>query len=100
MNTNLMPLSELEDDREIWMGTRFRQYEIGLNVARKEDDYYEYMLAAIPGEQDYMLLTCVEGPKSGFALALVKTGDIPDKFVVTGKAIKFSMGTEHTFMLE
>lgn len=95
----LIPLASLPDDQEIYMGTRFRQYEIGLNVSRKEDDFYEYMLAQIPGKYDYMLLSCVEGPKSGYALALVKTSDIPGKFVVTGKAIKYSMGVEHTFML-
>lgn len=96
----LIPLSSLPDDQEIFMGTRFRQYEIGLNVPRKEDDFYEYMLAQIPGDYKYMLLTCVEGAKSGSALAMVKTGDIPKRFVVTGKTIKYAMGTEHTFMLE
>ena len=76
------------------------QYEIGLNVSRKEDDYYEYMLAEIPGERDYMLLTCVEGYKSGSALAFVKTASDKSKFVITGKAIKYSMGTENVYLLE
>ena len=43
----------------------FRQYEIGLNVENKEDDFYEYMLTEMPGESEYMLLICVEGYKSG-----------------------------------
>ncbi len=96
----LIPLSTIADDREIYRGTRFRQYKIGLNVPRKEDDYYEYMLAEIPGEREYMLLSCVEGYKSGCALAMVKTAMDAGKFVVTGKAIKYSMGIEDTYLLE
>jgi hypothetical protein len=100
ITVKIRPLSDIEDDIEFWKGTRFRQYEIGLNVSRKEDDYYEYMLAEIPGKRDYMLLTCVKGYKSGSALALVKTASDTSKFIVTGKAIKYSMRTENTFVLE
>ena len=95
MKYALKPLRVISDDQEFCKGTRFRQYEVGLNVKNKEEDFYEYMLAEIPGEKEFMLLTCVEGYKSGSALALVKT-----KFIVTGKAIKYSMGTENTFLKE
>ena len=37
------------------------------------------MLAGVPGESEYMLLTCVEGYKSGSALALVKTSEDKSK---------------------
>jgi hypothetical protein len=96
----IIPLKELDDNISIFKGTRFRQYEIGLNVENKEDDFYEYMLAEIPGEREYMLLTCVEGYKSGSALALVKTIDDKSKFIVLGKAIKYSMGIENVYLLE
>ncbi len=96
----LKPLKDTDDNQEFWKGTRFRQYEIGLNVEKKEDDFYEYMLAEIPGEKDYMLLTCVEGYKAGSALALVKTSEDKSKFVIEGKAIKYSMGIENTYSIE
>lgn len=96
----LTPLKDIKDDTEYWKGTRFRQYEVGLNVAHKKDDYYEYMLAEIPGEKEFMLLTCVEGYKSGSALALVKITEDKNKFIVNGKAIKHSMGTKNTYLKE
>ncbi|AUC15851.1 hypothetical protein BTO06_12125 [Tenacibaculum sp. SZ-18] len=97
-NIKLIPLKDIEDQIEFWKGTRFRQYGIGLNVADKKDDFYEYMLAEIPGERGFMLLTCVEGYKSGSALALVKTSENQTNFTVKGEAIKYSMGTENTFL--
>ena len=99
-NMTLIPLKNIDDEIEFWKGTRFRQYEVGLNVDNKEDDYYEYMLAEIPGEKDFMLLTCVEGYKSGSALTLVKTTEDKSKFIVNGKAMKYSMGTENTYLKE
>ncbi|WP_299435634.1 hypothetical protein [uncultured Aquimarina sp.] len=98
MKDKLIPLEMIKDDHEFWRGTRFRHYGVGLNVESKEDDFYEYMLAEIPGERDFMLLTCVEGYKSGCALSLVKILDDKSKIVVTGKAIKYSMGTKNTYL--
>lgn len=100
MRNNLTPLAEIPDDEEFWKGTRFRQYEIGLNVENKKDDFYEYMLAELPGESEYMLLTCVEGYKSGSALALVKTSEDKSKFIVTSKAVKYSMGIENIYLIK
>jgi hypothetical protein len=58
------------------------------------------MLAQIPSDNKYMLLTNVEGYKAGAALALVKIKKSKTKIVVTGKAIKFSMGTDNTYLLK
>ncbi len=96
----LIPLSEV-DDRAIFVrGTRFRIYNVGLNVKDKKDDYYEYMLADNPSEPEYMLLTNVVGYKSGSSLALVKTLEDKTKQGVNGQAIKYSMGIENTFLLK
>ncbi|MBW1294159.1 hypothetical protein [Aquimarina litoralis] len=94
----LIPLKDIADTQEFWRGTRFRHY--GVNVSDKESDFYEYMLAEIPGNKEHMVLTCVEGYKSGIALALVKTSKDKTKFVVTGKAIKYAMGIENTFVIK
>ncbi|MCB9188127.1 MAG: hypothetical protein H6599_02475 [Flavobacteriales bacterium] len=95
----LVPLSEINDSIEFWRGTRFRLYEIGLNVP-EELDYYEYMLAVVPGDSEYMLLTCVEGYKSGSALALVKTEIGSGKRCVTAKSMKYSMGVDNVYLLD
>ncbi|MDH7913041.1 hypothetical protein [Winogradskyella sp. SYSU M77433] len=94
----IIPLKDIDNDKEFYKGTRFRQYEIGLNFTKKEDNFYEYMLAEVPGNNDYMLLTCVVGHKSGSALAWVKTISDKSRFVVNAKALKYSMGTENTYL--
>lgn len=62
MEATLSPLSDLPDHRELPIGTRFRQYGIGLNVDHPDKDYYEYMLVHNTSEPEYVLLACVEGP--------------------------------------
>ncbi|NOQ72928.1 MAG: hypothetical protein GQ574_13045 [Crocinitomix sp.] len=99
MKNNLIPLDEISSNKLFWKGTRFRLYNVGLNVENSVDDYYEYMLAEYPGDGEFMLLTCVEGYKSGSTLALVKTIQDKSKLAVNGKALKFSMGTENTYLL-
>jgi len=89
-NIKLIAIADIDDKLNIWKGTRFRHYNVGLNVKDKKDDYYEYMLVEIPGENEYMLLTCVKGYKSGSALSLVKTSNENNKFIVKGKAINLS----------
>jgi hypothetical protein len=56
------------------------------------------MLTEMPGESEYMLLICVEGYKSGSLLALVKTSEDKNKFIVTSKAVKYSMGIENVYL--
>ncbi len=98
MKKVLKPLSEIQDSELLLVGTRFRQYGIGLNVATPEEDYYEYMLAHNVSEPEFVLLTCVEGYKSGSTLALVKAAP-ETPYAVLGSAIKYSMGTNKTFMI-
>lgn len=91
------PISGIDDKTKFYRGTRFRQYEVGLNVSNPEDDYYEYMLTIVPGESEYLLLTCVEGYKAGNPLALVKTE--PNEWYVLATSIKRSMGIENVYLL-
>jgi hypothetical protein len=99
MNDKLVPLKEINDDQKFFRGTRFRQYNMGMNVENIEDDYYEYMLAQIPGEKEYMLLICIEGYKAGTPLAYVRVSEDKSTFIVTGKAMKDSMGVDNTYLL-
>lgn len=100
VNGKLIPLSEIDDKRTFHLGNRFRQYEIGLNVESKEDDYYEYMLCEMPGEREHMLLICCEGYKAGIALAYAKTNGDKSTFLVNAKAIKFSLGIKNVYFKE
>ena len=93
----LVPLTEINDDEEFFIGTRFRIYNVGLNVQKKEDDFYEYMLTQVPGESEHLNMSNVNGHKAGYSLALVKLKI--GTLVVTGKALKFSIGTKNTFLV-
>ena len=99
----LIPLVEVPDDREFWVGTRFRRFKVGMNVQDKTQDYYDYMLANVPGESDYMLVVNVTQDagryKAGGSMCMVKTLDGVNRFVVTGKALKASVGTDNIFLL-
>lgn len=92
-----VPISEIDDTTKFYRGTRFRQYNVGLNVENPKDDYYEYMLTIVPGESEFLLLTCVEGYKAGNPLAFVKTE--PNEWFVTAKSVKNSMGIENVYLL-
>ncbi|MCR9252577.1 MAG: hypothetical protein NXI20_19310 [bacterium] len=98
-NDQLIPLKEIEDSHEFWRGSRFRQYKVGLKVAHEKDDYYEYMLISIPGEYNFMLLSCVEGYKAWNTLAKVKTTLDNKKLIVSAKAMKYCMGIENTYFV-
>ncbi|TCN01323.1 hypothetical protein EV294_101777 [Paenibacillus sp. BK033] len=39
---NWIPLRNISDDEKIWIGTKVRLYNVGLNVIDKADDYYDY----------------------------------------------------------
>ena len=92
-------LTEVKDSDEFYLGSRFRIYNVGLNVSDESDDFYEYMLAEIPGEKEHMLLTNIVGHKSGNVLAYVKTKRESNSFVVTAKDVKFSIGTKNTYLI-
>lgn len=98
MKQVLKPLSEIQDSEQLPIGTKFRQYGVGLLVASPDDDYYEYMLAHNVSEPKFVILTCVGGYKSGHSLALVKAAP-NTPYAVLGSAIKYSMGTDKTFMI-
>lgn len=100
----LIPLSEIDDAREFWSGTRIRLFNVGLNVSDKSHDYYDYMLVEIPWEPSLMLATNVTmgagRNKAGNTMCSVKTLEGVDRFVVTGAALKFSFGTVDTYLLQ
>ena len=95
----LIPLKDIQDGDEFFVGTRLRIFNVGLNVADKSDDFYEYMLAEISANKEYMALINIVGHKSGSVLAHVKIKLGQNKIVTTGQALKFSVGTKDTYLI-
>ncbi|WP_242262370.1 hypothetical protein [Bacillus cereus group sp. BfR-BA-01345] len=44
-NSKWMPLSNVDDDEEIWVGARVRVYNVGMNREDKENNFYEYIIS-------------------------------------------------------
>jgi hypothetical protein len=101
MNTKLIALAEIDDDKEFWCGSIFRLYGVGMNVKEEKDDYYDYML--IDNHDEYMILANVTRDKgrhkAGYVIANVKKLENVNRIVVTAKAMKYSFGIENTFWI-
>jgi hypothetical protein len=99
----LVPFTELEDHFEFWAGTRFRVFNVGMNSQDKSQDYYDYMLIAVPGESDWMLAANVTRDagrhKAGASLCMVQTLKGVGRFVVTAASLKASVGIVDTYLL-
>jgi hypothetical protein len=96
-------LSEFTDEHQFSIGTYIRIYGVKDLAAKKdEDDYYEYMLADIPGDSEFKLITNVSREvtvfKAGYSLAMAKT--IEGSNWVSGKELKRVVGIDKTFIIE
>ena len=96
-------LSEFDDKHQFPIGTYLRIYDVNDMAAKKEeDDYYEYMIADIPGDSEYKLITNVSREvtvfKSGYALAMAKT--IEGTNWISAKELKRVVGEDKTYIIE
>lgn len=96
-------LSEFDDKHQFSIGTYLRIYGVNdLAAKRDEDDYYEYMIADIPGDSEYKLITNVSREvtvfKSGYALAMAKT--IEGTNWISAKELKRVVGEDKTYIIE
>jgi hypothetical protein len=100
----LIPLKDIPDNHEFWSGSLFRLYEVGMNVADKTDDFYEYMLVLDNSVRDYMILANSSreagSAKRGYVICHVRKLENANRAVVTGAAMKYSFGTEHTYWVK
>ncbi len=100
----LIPLRDIPDDQEFWKGSLFRLYEVGMNVKDKTDDFYEYMLVLDLSTPDYMILANSSREagraKRGYVICHVRKLEDAGRHVVTGAAMKYSFGTEHTYWVK
>jgi hypothetical protein len=100
----LIPLRDVPDDQEFWRGSLFRLYEVGMNVKDKTDDFYEYMLVLDNSFPGFMILANSSREagqaKRGAVICHVQLLEKADRAVVTGAAMKYSFGTEHTYWVK
>jgi len=102
-NIKRIKLSEFDDKHQFSIGTYLRIYGVNdLAAKRDEDDYYEYMIADIPGDSEYKLITNVSREvtvfKSGYALAMAKT--IEGTNWISAKELKRVVGEDKTYIIE
>ena len=93
---NWIPMSELNDNEIIWSGRRVRLYNVGLNVTDSADDFYEYFVSEIYGNNEYFQLTCLSQGKAGNIICVIKK-ELPDHYAL-GKELKRMMGVDNTFV--
>lgn len=96
-------LKTYKDDHKFSIGTFIRMYNVhSLAADKAEDDYYDYMIADIPGESNFKLITNVSTGvtkgKSGYALAMVKT--IANTNWVSAASLKYSIGVDDIYIIE
>ncbi|MDR1320018.1 MAG: hypothetical protein LBK56_01120 [Gracilibacteraceae bacterium] len=96
MLVDWIPLSELQDDEKIMTGRRIRLYNVGLNVENKADDYLEYMVSFVYGNEQYLQLTCLSPGEEGNIIGVLAK-DLPHHYAL-GRELKRIMGTENTFI--
>ncbi len=99
----LVPHGDLPDDHEFWSGALFRLYNVGMNVKDKTEDFYEYMLVD-DNDPDHMILANSSREagrhKRGLVICHVKQLQNVNRSVVTGAAMKYSFGIEHTYWVK
>ncbi|GEM_PF-128546 len=91
-----IPLDQLNDDEKIWAGTKIRQYSVGLNVTDKNDDYYDYLVSYIFGNEAYLQLTNLSRGEAGNVLCVLQK-DSPNHYSLAGK-LKEMVGLELTYV--
>ena len=96
MKINWIPMSKLNDDEIIWSGRRVRLYNIGLNVADSSDDFYEYLVSDIYGNDKYFQLTCLSQGKAGNVICVIQK-ELPNQYAL-GKELKRMMDVNNTFI--
>ena len=81
----------------------FQLHNVGMNVKDKSEDFYEYMLVD-DNDTDHMILANSSREagryKRGLVICHVKQLQNVNRRVVTGAAMKYSFGTEHTYWVK
>lgn len=94
-NSKWIPLNIIKDDEKIWAGARVRLYNVGLNGADKDYDFYEYIISYIYDNEALLQLTNISTGKAGYIVCVIDK-DLPNHYAL-GKTLKDRIGTENTY---
>ncbi|MDQ0876091.1 hypothetical protein QFZ77_004750 [Paenibacillus sp. V4I3] len=95
--TGYVPLINISNDEKIWAGTKVRLFNVGLNVADKEHDFYDYLVSYIFDNDDLLQLTNLSQGKAGNILCVIPK-DKPNHYS-SGKSLKDMVGLDNTYVL-
>ncbi|HDV8362158.1 MULTISPECIES: hypothetical protein [Bacillus] len=87
-----MPLSNVDDDEEIWVGARVRLYNVGMN---RENNFYEYIISYIYDNTNYLQLTNLTTGKAGYIICVIEK-ELPNNYAL-GRTLKQRIGLENTY---
>ncbi|WP_169089364.1 hypothetical protein [Paenibacillus sp. PL91] len=92
-----MPLVNISNDEKIWAGAKLRLFNVGLNVADKKQDYYEYLVSYIYDNEDFLQLTNLSEGKAGNILCVIPKDKL--NHYSLGKSLKEMVGLDNTYVL-
>ncbi|EEM82801.1 hypothetical protein [Bacillus thuringiensis] len=87
-----MPLSNVDDDEEIWVGARVRLYNVGMN---RENNFYEYIISYIYDNTNYLQLTNLTTGKAGYIICVIEK-ELPNNYAL-GRTLKQRIGLENAY---
>lgn len=93
---NWIALKNIEDNEKIWVGTKVRLYNVGLNVEDKTKDYYDYLVSKVYGNSEYLQLVNLSQGEAGNIICVLEM-DLPNQYAL-GKTMKSMMDIENSFV--
>ncbi|MEP1032467.1 hypothetical protein [Ekhidna sp.] len=99
----LTSLSEIDESKEFWRGTRIRLMNHG--DMHPDDKYFDYQLTELPGDTDHMILVNIteDSHKAGAVyFGLVPIIEESNKRVINIKTLErvFDQDFEHCYLME
>ncbi|GIO56844.1 MULTISPECIES: hypothetical protein [Paenibacillus] len=92
-----IPLINISNDEKIWVGTKIRLFNAGLNVTDKEYDYYDYLVSYIYDNNDLLQLTNLSQGEAGNILCVIPK-EKPYHYSL-GKSLKDAVGLDNSYVL-
>jgi hypothetical protein len=90
-------MEKINDRDEIWVGTKIRLYNVGLNVKDKKDDYYDYLVSYIYDNNEYLQLTNLSQGEAGNIICVLQK-ELPNNYAL-GRTLKYMVGLEDSYVL-
>ena len=104
MKAELRPISEIPETVEFWSGTKVRLMNVGLNVDKPEDDFYDCLLTSLGIVPNHFILvnitTAAGRHKAGYChLSWVEQKANVNRMVTTAAAIQRALEGEEVYLI-